>query len=638
MTSPANGPGGFADRQSASGRRDAAGRPRRRAAQPTSIARERYRDCALIALAWISVAAILRPFQDTPFIDDWVYAWPVEQLLLGRPLKVIDYSSSLNVVQAWWGALFCLPAGFSFVALRISTWVAALACLWILYLLLRELDVGRKGALLGVATLGSNPIFFVLSISFMTDIPFLAAMLATVLAFHRAVMRRQERWLWAATVLAALAMGIRLNGTALPVAMTVALVAHMPAWGRQRLRFLVPLTALIAVAGMTVWRAGHTEHVADLSLIPNAPGTRLTYARLHALELLPQMLAGDATFVASALGLAMLPLAIACARRAHMIAAVAVFVALWSVVAVTALMGWPQYPPLASGATWALEELGATEPLIPGYTRPGRPSWLVWSIAAIAFASSAVVVSVFLHRPRTVGLALVRWIAAITFVLLAVLWLLYDRYALTLFPLAILYLLAHESLRRPHWAIAVLALCGLYSVLGVRDHLHYNAAVWHAVDELRRRGVPAAQIDGGYVVNGWLQYAHAEHAARDATGAVAVPGVTVDATLRYQVSNAALPGASVIATVPYVRWLGRSGTIYVVDRERGEPRSFKSPPSPRPPSRAAAGRPRSPSWSEGRRSASPPRGRRHRPPWPPRAGPCVPARAQGRDGRPSNRA
>ncbi len=107
------------------------------------MASERWRDGLLIALAWIAIGVILRPFQDTPFIDDWVYAWPVEQLLLGRPLKMIDYSSSLNIVQALWGAIFCLPTGFSFAALRVSTWVAALSCLWILYLLLREFDARR---------------------------------------------------------------------------------------------------------------------------------------------------------------------------------------------------------------------------------------------------------------------------------------------------------------------------------------------------------------------------------------------------------------------------------------------------------------------------------------------------------------
>jgi hypothetical protein len=267
----------------------------------------------------------------------------------------------------------------------------------------------------------------------------------------------------------------------------------------------------------------------------------------------------------------LLPLTIACVHRAHLIAAAAVFVTLWSFVGVAAVMDWPQHPQLAQGATWAIEELGATEQLVPNYGPFVQPPWLTWSITAIAFASGAVVLGVSLRRPRTAGLAFLAWIAAVNALLIAVLWLLHDRYALTLIPLAIVYLLAHEPLRRARWAIAVLALSGLYSVVGVRDHLAYNAAVWHAVDELRRRGVSASRIDGGYVVNGWLQYAHPEHAARDADGAVAVPFVNVRGTLRYQVSNSPVPGSTVVATVPYVRWLGRSGKIYVVDHEEPRP-------------------------------------------------------------------
>ena len=46
------------------------------------------------------------------------------------------------------------------------------------------------------------------------------------------------------------------------------------------------------------------------------------------------------------------------------------------------------------------------------------------------------------------------------------------------------------------------------SVAATRDHVRYNAALWGAVDRLLKRGVPASDLNGGYVVNGWLQYAH----------------------------------------------------------------------------------------------------------------------------------
>lgn len=51
-------------------------------------------------------------------------------------------SASANVIaQAYWGALFCFPVGFSFTALRLSTLVLGGLGILALYLLLRELGI-----------------------------------------------------------------------------------------------------------------------------------------------------------------------------------------------------------------------------------------------------------------------------------------------------------------------------------------------------------------------------------------------------------------------------------------------------------------------------------------------------------------
>src|SRR5262245_40676327 len=154
--------------------------------------RARRVDLSWIALAWVAAALVVRPFQNTPFIDDWVYAWPVERLLERGDLRVLDYSGSLNPVQVLWGALFCLPFGFSFTALRIATWVAGLCGLWGMDLLLRDQGVSRRDALLGTACLGTYPIYVILSASFMTDVPLVACIVWATLAFVRAMRRRRD--------------------------------------------------------------------------------------------------------------------------------------------------------------------------------------------------------------------------------------------------------------------------------------------------------------------------------------------------------------------------------------------------------------------------------------------------------------
>ena len=71
----------------------------------------------------LAVAVVLRPFQDTPFIDDWVYSWPVQHLLDTGAFLFPELVANPILTQVLWGALFCLPFGFSLTALRVSTWV-----------------------------------------------------------------------------------------------------------------------------------------------------------------------------------------------------------------------------------------------------------------------------------------------------------------------------------------------------------------------------------------------------------------------------------------------------------------------------------------------------------------------------------
>ena len=75
-----------------------------------------FLDCLGITICAVLIAALLRPFQNTPFVDDWAYAWSVEHLLRTGEMRILDWSTSINIVQVAWGALFCVPFGFSFTA------------------------------------------------------------------------------------------------------------------------------------------------------------------------------------------------------------------------------------------------------------------------------------------------------------------------------------------------------------------------------------------------------------------------------------------------------------------------------------------------------------------------------------------
>jgi dolichyl-phosphate-mannose-protein mannosyltransferase len=530
------------------------------------VDREKWRDCLWIALAAAAVALILRPFQNTPFIDDWTYAWSVQWLLRHAELKILEWSAHLNVVQVLWGALFCVPAGFSFTALRVSTWVLAVVCLWGLYGLLRELAIARQPALLGTATLAVNPIFFMLSFTFMTDVPCLSLMVWASFAMVRAVRTRQTKWLVAATILACLAIGVRVVGVVIPLAMAAVLLLQTDSWGRSRGRLWLTVIPLLFLGGVLWWGTGHVQRTADLSQLNDGPATR-AYNLRYAVPLLPWTLLDDSAIVTGVVGLALLPLSLASLRRSLTTRVAVSVLALGFVFLALVLTGRVYGPPLSLNSIWSLFELGATESLVPVFQPRAIPPW--WSaLVPFAAAGSTAIFLATLPRPfYRPGEAFLGWVTLGHFLLMAILWLFYDRYALVLLPSAIGLLLTGGVPPRPLCTLVLLALFGGVSIVGVRDHLQYNQALWRAVDVLRQRGVPDSDIDGGYVVNGWLHYAHPDNAPRDEQGNILVPGLTTKRhPLRYLIANLPLPYWRVVTTIAYRRWWGASGTICILER------------------------------------------------------------------------
>jgi hypothetical protein len=527
---------------------------------------ERQRDCVVIVLAAVLGTLLVRPFQNTPFLDDWVYAWSVENLLKGGRLLVPEWSNNINIAQILWGWLLCVPFGFSFVALRISTWLVAVASLCGLYLMLRDLEVPRGDALLGTATLGVYPIFALLSVTFMTDVPFVSLTILASFAMVRAMKARSMPWLIAAAALASAAAGVRMVAVVTPVAMCLTLVLSGDGWGRRNGRWAIALSPLAVFAAVFWWYRSHIFYSADLTWIRDTTSERISMLPF-ALPLLPRMLGETLALMAGTLGLALLPLSIACLRAHILLRATVYSVALVLVLAALYAAGL-RYPlPLMTGSTWALNELGGTSLLVPNYSLPPVSALICWTALAVGAFSLATATAAAIKRSHwTAGELFLILAFGGHFLLIALIWLINDRYALVLVPYAIAVLLAaRPRLHRPTAAVGLIIVM-MVTIAGIRDHLSYNRALWAAVDTLHQAGVPERDINGGYMVNGWLQYVHPEHAYRNARGNIEIPWVNGDNVLPYEIANDVAEGSHVLQTFGYERWLGPSGHIYVLRR------------------------------------------------------------------------
>ncbi len=526
---------------------------------------QKLRDCLGVAIGFALPLPFLRPFQNVPFIDDWVYAWSVEWLLKHHEIRYLEISAHINAVQILWGAMFCLLAGFSFTALRISTWVTGTICLCGVYLTLRDLDVFRRDALIGVASLALYPIFFVHTFTFMTDVPFLAAVVWFCFALIRAVRSQSDLWLIAAVLCACMSMAVRLPGTALAVVLFLILLFSAGRWGRHWARLLLAATPFIFVAVLVWSYQSGIFHSADLTWFNAAPANKAKELKDSSLRLLPRMLLQDVTFTAGALGIALLPLSLAGFRKQQGFR-VAVFFGLLVLVLVIHLMfGIGYKAPLEVGGTWSVEGLGATRPFIAGYNSPPlilKGSWL-WM--AVTMFLGAIALGGMVRRRYQPGEACLIWVFLSQFFLAAILWLIYDRYALVLVPASICLLLVGRPIVRPTLAMVLIGVFAAISLVGTRDDLEYNRALWSAVDSLRQMGVPDSKICGSYVIDGWLQYAHPEHAPRDESGKLVVPWLTGPELGCYRISNQPVKGRKSVLTIPYRQWLGGPGFIYVAE-------------------------------------------------------------------------
>ena len=151
---------------------------------------------ALIAILWTMLALVIDPRGDFPLNDDWGYGPPVKALVERGEIRFTEWNNSILFSQVFWGALFCLPAGFSYTSLRISTLVLGLVGLVGMYGLLRQLGVRRSVALFGAGIVGANPLYVNLSYSFMTDIPFLCTAIISILFLVRGMTRDSDASIW----------------------------------------------------------------------------------------------------------------------------------------------------------------------------------------------------------------------------------------------------------------------------------------------------------------------------------------------------------------------------------------------------------------------------------------------------------
>jgi 4-amino-4-deoxy-L-arabinose transferase-like glycosyltransferase len=550
---------------------------------------------ALLAF-FVAAAVAIGAHRDVPVIDDWTYAWSVEQLLQHGRLAMLDWSAVFPIGPALWGTAWSLVFGLSFATLRISTLALAAVASGTLYLILRELEATPRVALLGATAMAANPAFLLLSSSFMTDVPFVAFTLLALLCYVRALRRGDPRLLLWAGAWACLSCLSRQVGVLTPVAALPLLIR--PPDGRitrASVAWALAATGGVMAAGavvIAVWLppTGEMVKLVDrLAWVVSVPlGTYLA----HNLIVLSTM----AFYALPAL------LTMAVGRRIWRTRMFLVVVMCVAGILVAALGEIPV--PLRSNNTWTLREVGGARELISGEWPLAEWPWtefllrsaglLTLALAVLAVLSGAEsagehrgpgdargpallarrALAALRHRVQSPRGPLLVYLAAYL-VLANVLWFYNDRYLMVLLPLVVALALGHRDLTLvPPLAWATLAFVTVVAVAGTRDAIRFNQAVRDTWQALVDDGVSPSDIDAGYAWTGWVLYAHPENLAAGLT-VDDVPWITSRRRPLYILSKGPLDAYDIVREVTWTDdapWPGPD-RLYVLRQRARAPRA-----------------------------------------------------------------
>ncbi len=191
--------------------------------------------------------------------DDWAYLLPARRLAETGRLRLTDWASGTQVAQILWGAFWTKLFGWSPGILRCLTLLLALSSGLMLSFLLEGAAEPPAARLLAGFALVLNPIALPLAVSFMTDIPYLALLLGSLLAFRSALTDDRESSWAVGLFLAAAAYLVRQTGLLIPLAPTALLLLERRLTLRRAAQaWSIPAAALLSHAAWFHWAHGPT--------------------------------------------------------------------------------------------------------------------------------------------------------------------------------------------------------------------------------------------------------------------------------------------------------------------------------------------------------------------------------------------
>lgn len=490
----------------------------------------------LLVGIWLSMILLVNPIGDFPLDDDWAYGWTVKTLLETGEYQLSDWTATNLLPQALWGTLFCLPFGFSFTALRISTLVLGLAGVLATYGVLRTVNESVMLALLGTAIVGFNPIYSGLANSFNSDVPSFTFSIVSLYLIILGLKQNSKLVILSGILFSLISVLNRQSGIVILVAFGFAFLVRQGIKLRTIVIAVSPtLLGLLLQAAYSHWlnSTGKTPvlygfQIKNLAETFAAGGVTIASTYLE-----------NAVILSAYLGLFLFSFLVVCfANRFTALSPPArrwqIFAVLLLTLGIVLVLKSRQMPFVGN----TLATFGLGPEAFSGYSDDLSAATKalfnrVWELLTLAgfvgvaflllFLGSALLVAID-RRPQADPdqkwlLVLAGSAAMLYLALIAGLnkqyW--FDRYLL--FPLPLLIVIAAvlggKAVDKNRFgrnlpsgaaiaAIVMLFLSGSFTVTATHDYLAWNRARWQALNDLTvQTSVLPEQIYGGFEFNGW---------------------------------------------------------------------------------------------------------------------------------------
>lgn len=547
----------------------------------------------ILSCIWVLMALVANPIGDFPLNDDWSYGRTVYYLVEEGRLRFSGWLSAPLIAQVFWGALFCLPFGFSFTALRLSTLSIGLIGIFAVYGLLRETRIRQAIAFLGALIVATNPIYFELSNTFMTDVPFFAFAMLSLLFLIRGLRRENTIEILIGLSLASGATFIRESGMVIPLSFGISYLAKNGISKKSLLMALLPaLLILGALIGYEMW----LQSTIGLPSFYNVRRYQLLDSLKAPIRSVIVNFGTNASGALIYLALFLLPfltvvIPLQWKSVSYREGAWNVLISFGLVIVLIGELLWKKELMPLSGNI--LFDIGLGPPTLrdvyilqlPHLPSAPKSLWLLMTVAGVIGAAVvvqtvlSVSVRLFHWRKNAEPLA-ERWLVllvvlscALYFIPLGILGF-FDRHLIFFLPLLMMLTAMtarnstslHLDRLSVFIVVALLLVYGTFALGATHDYLSWNRARWNALRYLTEEAhISHKYIDGGFEFNGWYGY-DPDYPVKLLMGQTEKSWWWVDKD-DYVISFGPIRGYDEIRRYPYKRWIPfGQGEIFVLHR------------------------------------------------------------------------